>query len=63
MPSGHASGTAVTATTLTMSVAAVLITGARLYARLVVARNAGWDDSLIVVATVSWHCGFPRHLS
>ncbi|KAK3643569.1 hypothetical protein LTR56_010079 [Elasticomyces elasticus] len=49
---GHASGTAVNTVVLTFTSLAVIASVLRLYTRIGVGRNGGYDDACIVVATV-----------
>lgn len=53
MLSGHASGEAVIAVVSTMTGLAVALVALRLYARIWVSKNAGWDDTFIVTSAVS----------
>jgi hypothetical protein len=48
--SGHAPGSAVSGVTLAMTILAAIAVSARLFARLVVVRNAGVDDGFITAA-------------
>ena len=48
--SGHAPGSAVIGVTLAMTILAATAVFARLYARIVVVRNAGFDDAFITAA-------------
>jgi hypothetical protein len=48
--SGHASGSAVVGVTLAMTILAALVVFARLFARVVVVKNAGLDDGFITAA-------------
>lgn len=49
---GHASGEAVVATVIVLSCVSTFAVAMRLYARCGVAKNAGWDDGLIVISAV-----------
>ena len=45
-------GNRLTITTIVLGVIAILVVAARLYARIVLLGNPGWDDFLIVLALV-----------
>ncbi|EMC99726.1 hypothetical protein BAUCODRAFT_63880 [Baudoinia panamericana UAMH 10762] len=51
-PSGHASGAAVIVVSVLFTSLAVISTALRLFTRLSLARNAGFDDAIIAVAAV-----------
>lgn len=56
--SGHASGGAVEGVTAAMTVLSFTAVAMRLYARLCVSKNAGWDDLMISISWVrTHHCG------
>jgi hypothetical protein len=48
--SGHAPGPAVIGVTLAMTILAATAVCARLFARMIVVRNAGFDDAFITAA-------------
>ncbi|EME48441.1 hypothetical protein DOTSEDRAFT_121192 [Dothistroma septosporum NZE10] len=50
--SGHASGAAVIATTLTGSILFYIACGLRLYTRIYIVRQPWWDDALIAISVV-----------
>lgn len=50
--SGHASPAAVIAVTMVWTTVAVIAVVLRLYCRLVIAENPGWDDAFVGVAAI-----------
>jgi hypothetical protein len=48
--SGHAPGPAVIGVTLALTILAAVAVFARLFARMIVVRNAGFDDAFITAA-------------